>query len=76
MSLSTITFQMRHSKGMEQVSFSGNNITLLDFKRLVIEKKKVVQSLDFDLKVVDANSNKGKDIPTTQSLILTHSCIF
>ena len=74
MSLSTINFQMRHSKGIEQVSFCGNSIALLDFKRLVIEKKKIVQALDFDLKVVDANTNKGKDIPLTLSLILTLSC--
>ncbi len=56
MSLSTIHFKMRHSKDEEQVFFPGNGISLLDFKSLVIEKKKITQALDFDLKVVDLNS--------------------
>jgi hypothetical protein len=42
----------------EQISFSGNGIKLLDLKREILEKKKISGSLDFDLKITDAN-DKG-----------------
>ena len=60
--MSVVNFRMQSNigKGWEQVSFSGNTMKLLDFKKAIVDKKKMSGSLDFDLKVVDENG-KGLD---------------
>ena len=61
MALSVVNFRMHHGKEFEKISFSGNGIKVLDLQKEILEKKrdKFVGSLDFDLKIVDANSGKG-----------------
>ena len=40
---------------MEQITFTGNGIKLLDLKKEILDKKEISRSLDFDLKIVDEN---------------------
>lgn len=55
MSLSVIKFRMHHGRDLEQVTFSGNGLRLIDLKKEIIEKKNISGTLDFDLKLVDEN---------------------
>jgi hypothetical protein len=59
MALSVVNFRMHHGTAMEQITFSGNGIKLLDLKKEILDKKEISRSLDFDLKIVDEN---GKGI--------------
>jgi hypothetical protein len=69
---------MYHGKQdqLEQVQFSGNAILLIDLKKEIVEKKKMSNSLDFDLKIVD-DSGKGFQFISTLLIhflpILMHS---
>ncbi len=57
---SFIYFRMQHGKQVESVPFIGHQMTLLDLKRAILEKKELKSGLDFDLRIVDAeNSAKG-----------------
>jgi hypothetical protein len=55
MALSVVNFKMHHGNAVEQVTFSGNGIKLLDLKKEILDKKDINRSLDFDLKIVDEN---------------------
>ena len=55
MALSVINFRMHHGNAMEQITFSGNGLKLLDLKKEILDKKEISRSLDFDLKIVDEN---------------------
>lgn len=57
MALSVINFRMPHGS-VEQVSFSGNGMKLIDLKKEITEKKKFSSSIDYDLTVSD-ESGKG-----------------
>lgn len=51
---------MHHGKQSEQVSFDGQGLRLLELKKAIVEKKAIMGSLDFDLKVTDENDpDKG-----------------
>ena len=61
---SSVSFKMFHTKNQDQsetVLFPGHSIQLLNFKKEVLERKKMSGSLDFDLKITD-ESGKGFDI--------------
>lgn len=55
MALSVVNFRMHHGTAMEQITFTGNGIKLLDLKKEILDKKEISRSLDFDLKIVDEN---------------------
>lgn len=40
---------------MEPVYFTGHQLRLLDLKRAIVEQKKMSSSIDFDLKITDAD---------------------
>ncbi len=58
MALSVVNFKMHHGKEVDQITFSGNGIKLLDLKKEIIDKKAFARSLDYDLKIVD-ETGKG-----------------
>lgn len=61
MALSVVNFRMHHGTAVEQITFSGNGIKLLDLKRDILEAKDINRSQDFDLKIVD-ETGKGYNL--------------
>lgn len=61
MALSVVNFRMHHGTAVEQITFSGNGIKLLDLKRDILQQKDINRSQDFDLKIVD-ETGKGYNL--------------
>lgn len=56
---SSVYFKMHHGNDVLPVNFTGHQIKLLDLKRSIMELKNISKGLDFDLKITDADSDKG-----------------
>lgn len=68
---SSIYFKMHHGNQVEPINFTGHQITLLDLKRQVIERKNF-KGLDFDLEIKDAENAKGiQTAPSNRNSYLT-----
>ena len=49
--------QIAKSKVLEPITFTGNQIRLLDLQRAIMEKKSMKEGSDFDLVLMDETDN-------------------
>lgn len=66
-------FHNRQSPDVETVSFSGNEIKLLELKRSIVEIKKFSQGMNFDLTILDAETpSRGRHLKHCRELPVFH----
>ncbi len=59
---SVIYFRLKSAAAgkLDPIYFTGHQMKLLDLKRAIVEQKKLSGSIDFDLKITDADDeSKG-----------------
>lgn len=68
--------QIAKSKTLEPITFTGNQIRLLDLQRAIMEKKNMKEGSDFDLVLMDAEDTSkiysGEDtyIPKNTAVVV------
>lgn len=55
----SVHFKFKAAKDFDTVSFSGSFISVGELKRAILTKKKMTRSTDFDLEIVNAQTNEG-----------------
>ena len=65
----SVHYKFKSTLDYDTISFDGLHISVADLKRSIMEKKKFGKFIDFDLKVVNAQTKQGKLKSNTKYVI-------
>ena len=58
--MSVVHFKFKSSVDYDKITFDGLTITLADLKKSIMAKKKLGQTVDFDLRITNSQTRESK----------------
>ena len=56
----SVHYKFKAALDFSTVSFDGIHISVADLKEAIIDQKKLAKNADFDLQIMNAQTNEGK----------------
>ena len=60
--MSYIHFKTIYNRNYDKITFDGVSLSLIQLKKLILDKQKLARQVDFDLEITNADTNEGKQI--------------